>query len=313
MKKTKFLAMVAVSFGLLGGPVLVTAAPVVIAGYNIETFATGIGAMSGMVMGSDGNLYVADNAGGRVLRVAADGSVTVVATGIANANGVARTVNGRLFTASGGNQAVYEVTSGSASLFVGAGLSFPTSVAALGNTLYVSNSGNGTISRIELNGSVTQVLSGFSSGNGPYGISFDPSGNMNFLNHSNGAVYEYDFVNSPQLLANVSSFGGTFTASGFAGQLFVTDVVLGDLMLLDGVGGTSVFASGFSAKFNPPAIGPNGIAYDGAAMYVGDGNTIYRITSVPEPATLLLLSLGLAGVGSMRHKRVSDSLKDKKM
>lgn len=276
-----------------------SALPVVTGGYEIQQYATGVGAVAGMVIGPDGALYAADNAGGRIVRIASDGSVTVVATGIPFANGITFTSGGGLFAASGGGQAVYQVLGGSTSVFAGSGLSFPTSVAALGNELYVSNSGNGTISSIDPDGTVHLVLSGLSAPNGPFGISFGPSGTMYFIDHGTGGVYSYDFSSSPQLIGKVSGLGGTFTQTGFGGQLFVTDTVLGELLVLDGSGGASVFASGFSAKANPPYIGPNGIAHDGSVMFVGDGDTIYKITAVLTPAQLLAqLDDEVIGVGS---------------
>lgn len=295
--KNGFLAILAV--GIMAGPVAANAAPIVMSGYDIQAYATGMGALAGMTIGPDGKVYVADNAGGRVLRIESDGSVTLMASGIPFPNGITFTNNGRLFVASGGGQAIYEVTGGTTSVFV-SGLSFPTSVAALGNDLYASNSGNGTISRVQLDGSVSQVLAGLSAPNGPFGISFGPSGSMYFIDHATGGVYSYDFAGDPQLLANVSGFGGTFTNFGFSDQLFATDVVAGNLMLIDLNGGASVFASGFSAKVSPPAIGPNGVAYNGSVMYVGDGDTIYRITSnVPDPETLLQQLLdAVTGKGS---------------
>lgn len=240
-----------------------------------------MGAIAGMQIGPDGKVYAVDNGGGRVFRVEANGIVTQVASGIPYPNGIAFTKSGRMFVASGGGQAVYEVANGTATVFANmGGGAYPTSVAALGNTLYVSNSGNGTVSQVKLDGSVQVVLSGFSSGGGPFGLSFDQTGKMYFIDHATGGVYSYDFRRPPKLLATVTSLGGTFTGTGFKGRLFFTDVNLGYLQWFDGVG-APVFASGFAGKSNPPAIGPNGIAYDGRSkLYVGDAGSIYVITKV---------------------------------
>jgi sugar lactone lactonase YvrE len=257
------------------------AAPVVTAGYDIQLYASGMGAISGMQIGPDGKVYAVDNGGGRVFRVETNGTVTQVASGIPYPNGIAFTTSGRMFVASGGGQAVYEVANGTATVFanMGAG-AYPTSVAALGNALYVSNSGNGTISRVQMDGSAQVVLSGFSSPSGPMGLSFDKAGRLYFMDHGTGGVYSYDFRRQPKLLTTVTSSAGTFTGTGFKSRLFFTDVNLGYLLWL-GDSGTTVFASGFAAKSSPPYIGPNGITYDGRnKLYVGDAGSIYVITRV---------------------------------
>ena len=260
---------------------LANAAPVVTAGYDIQLYATGLGAIAGMQIGPDGMVYAVDNAGGRVLRVENNGTVTQVASGIPYPNGITFTSSGRLFVASGGGQAVYEVANGAATVFANMGASaYPTSVAALGKTLYVSNSGNGTISRVNMDGSVQVALSGFSSPSGPMGLSFDQFGKMHVMDHATGGVYSYDFKRPAKLVATVTASGGTFTGTGFKNRLFFTDVNLGYLLWL-GDRGTTVFASGFAAKSSPPYIGPNGVAYDGRnKLYVGDAGSIYVITRV---------------------------------
>jgi WD40 repeat protein len=252
------------------------AAPVVVGGFTIEPYVNGIGVISGMTIGPDRKLYAVDYSG-RVLRIEDDRSITILATGVPYINGIAFTSNGRLFVAGGLQQAVYEVTSGAINVFATTGLSYPTSIAARGDRLFVSNSGNGTISRVKLDGSVKVVLGGFSVPNGPFGLSVK-AGKMYFIDHGTGGVYSWSFTGTPRLLTSVTAFGGTFTGSGFEKRLFITDTEIGDLMSLDSNGALTVFASGFSAKVTPPAIGPNGIAFNGTnRLYVGDGNSIYLI------------------------------------
>ena len=272
---------ISLSVLMLGFASLASAAPVVTAGYDMQLYASGMGAIAGMQIGPDGEVYAVDNGGGRVFRVEDNGTVTQVASGIPYPNGIAFTKSGRMFVASGGGQAVYEVVNGTATVFANMGPgAFPTSVAALGDTLYVSNSGNGTIASVTMDGAVQVVLSGFSSGGGPFGLSFDETGKMQFIDHATGGVYSYNFKRPPKLVATVTPFGGTFTGTGFKDHLFFTDVELGYLLWRKN-GDPTVFASEFARKVSPPAIGPNGIAYDGRKkLYVGDAGSIYVITKV---------------------------------
>ena len=53
------------------------------------------------------------------------------------------------------------------------GFSAPTAREAWNTNLYVTNSGDGTIARIDQQGAVTTFLSGLSVPNGPYGVSID--------------------------------------------------------------------------------------------------------------------------------------------
>lgn len=291
----KALALIALSaLAALGN-----AAPIVTGDYTVDLYASGIGAANEMAIGPDGRVYVADY-GGRVLAVNADGTLDVLASGIPNANGLTFTQSGRLFVDSAYGT-VYEISGGTASAYA-TGFANVTSLEGRGEDIFLSE--NGSIQRIAADGSVSNVLS---VGGTAYGLTFDSSGSLNFINHENGGVYAYDLLTAPIQIGAVTQYGGTFTGIGFGGQLFFTDVNLGNLYYLDGQGNQQLLASGFVAKAGAPQIGPQGIAYDGAnTLFVGDGNSIWRITrptSVPEPNTLALLSLGLAGLALSRRRR----------
>jgi hypothetical protein len=107
----------------------------------------------------------------------------------------------------------------------------------------------------------------------------------------------YDFLGTPTQIASTSALGGTFTGVGFDSDLFFTDTNLGQLFRVVDVGVTELVASGFAGKVAPPAIGPQGIAYDGGgSLFVADAGSIWRVTrtiGVPEPRTVTLLSAGL--------------------
>jgi sugar lactone lactonase YvrE len=262
----------------------VKADPVAPAGYSIENYATGIGAANALAIGPDGLLYITDYQAGQLLRRTAAGSLEVVASGMPYANGVAFSPSGRLFVAAR-DVNVYEIVGGTAQVFA-SGFSYVTSLAAKGDDLYVSSSGNGTISKIStLTGVVTTALSGVGN---PFGLSFDALGNLYYIDHAGGALYTYDFTNPPRLLANITPSGGVYTGFGFNGQLFWGDYQLATLFRLGSNSAPVVYATGFAGGGSPPVIGPNGIVAQGSnAILVADGHNVWRITLLTPPEGIL--------------------------
>jgi sugar lactone lactonase YvrE len=285
----------------------VFAVPLVNEKYQVELYASGMGAVTGLTIGIDGNLYAADYQGGRILRITGNNSYDVYSSGLSYVTDLTFTDNGRLFATSSTNEnsSILEIApNGSASIF-SSGYSFPTSLEALGNTLFVTNSGDGTISRVNESGIASTFLSGFSTPHGPFGISFNDDGTMYFVDHGTGIVYSADQAGNTQIWGSVSRLGGTYTGFGFDNNLLVSDVNAGSIYNLDS-SGLSIFASGFEGKSNPPVIGPNDFIFDGVnSLYVGDGDYIWRIArSVPEPTSLTLLGLGLIGFAFSRRKKL---------
>ena len=259
--------------------------PTVLPGYQIDQYLTGVGATTGVTIAPDGALWVADYQGGRLLRSTSRNAFTVASSGIPYVEGVAFTASGRIFAASstGPSSTIYEIVNGVAQPFA-TGFSYPTSIAAKGDELFVSNSGNGTISKVSMAGVVQPVLAGVGN---PFGVSFDAAGKLFFIDSAGGAVYSYDFAGSPVGVSSVTPYGGTFTGQGFGGRLFFTDTGAGSLYWLPDGSSRVVFGTGFAGKTSPPAIGPQGIAFDGQnALYVGDGNAVWRITTLAPTASL---------------------------
>lgn len=289
------------------------AVPVAGFGYSVELYASGIGAVTDVTIGADGAIYTADYGGGRILRIDGQDSVSVLSTGLDYITGLATTDDGRFFaSASGGSSGtIYEIfDDGSYSTFA-SGFSFPTSLESNGNDLFISNSGDGTISKVSSTGSVSTFISGLSAPGGAFGISFDDSGMMYFVDHATGGIYSADASGNMTYIDSIASLGGTFTGIGFDDTLFVSDVNTGELFnLVDG--NFEVFASGFVGKVNPPAIGPNDFIFDGTYLFAGDGDNLWKISavSVPEPVTLALMLIGIVAIRiascdrSQCHKKI---------
>jgi plastocyanin len=120
---------------------------------------------------------------------------------------------------------------------------------------------------------------------------------MYFIDHAGGAVYSYDFAATPVRISSVTAYGGTFTGLGYGGRPFFTDVQTGYLYWLPAANSPSVFGTGFAGKASPPAIGPQGIAFDGQnVLFVGDGDRIWRIVG-PMPTVNLSANSNRRTVG----------------
>ena len=136
-------------------------------------------------------------------------------------------------------------------------------------------------------------------------MSFDQLGNLYLVNHETGAVLVADAVGSVRQIGAVSPFGGGATTPTADGRVFVNDVVQGALALIDN-SGTHTFATGFAGKDNPPFNGPGEvILLEGGTLLVADAQSVWRISTVPEPGTVvLLLGASLAAL-ALRRRRVA--------
>lgn len=269
------------AFGLFSAET--PADPVVPDGYTIELYASGIGAATAMALGPDGSLYITDYVYDRLLRRKPTGTLEVVTSSVPVSNALAILPSGRIFI--GANTFhIYEIVGGTPQLFA-SGFSFLCGMGLKGDDLYTANSGDNSISRLStITGAVTPELSGVIN---PCGVSFDALGNMYFISHAAGEVYTYNFVDPPRRLASVTPYGGTYTAIGFDGRLFWSDVMTGTLYTLRSDGTAAPFATGFVGK-HPPVNGPNAIVAQGAdVIFVADGPNVWRIARRPEAAGVL--------------------------
>lgn len=243
-------------------------------------------------------VYIADTAGHRIRKVAADGTISTVAgTGTAGAGGdggaatsaqlsgpqaVAVASDGTLYVADTGNNKIRRITPGGAiSTIAGTGtpgatgdggaataatLSGPTGVAvdAAGNVL-IGDTTNNKVRRVNTSGTISTFAgtgTAGSAGDGGAATAAQLSGPRGLAVDASGVVYIADYSNfrlrRVSAGGTISTFGGTGVQGGWMGHV--------------GDGGPAT-----SAQFNQPY----GVAFDDAgSLYVADmdNNKVRKIT-----------------------------------
>jgi streptogramin lyase len=150
------------------------------------------------------------------------------------------------------------------------------------DTLYVTDSGDGSLKRIDSDGTITTVATGFDN---PFGIAVDSFGNV-FLNQgANGPGFTIEKVTPNRQVstfANLGLFGGpTGMVFDENGNLYVASddaAYTGSIKKITPAGVVSVFASGLAAS---PVSSPYGLAIDTQGnLYAAllGANTIAEVT-----------------------------------
>jgi len=249
----------------------------------------------GIAVGPDGTVYVSDYASNRVFRLEPDGSLLVIAGGGLGGDGPAT----------------------KASLAHPGGLA----VGPFGQ-LYVADGVGGTIRRIDQQGTITTLPTGFFVLNGPLGLAFDSDGVV-YIGDYSGQIF---VLNGSGLLSSLqisalpppALFPG-YLAFDASGNLFVADraPVPASALYAPGPGGgcrivrvspdhhASVIAGtgtcGFGGDGGPATKAqlndPNGIAFDSAGnLYFSDSNN-HRIRRIDARGIITTV----AGTGAIGH------------
>jgi sugar lactone lactonase YvrE len=252
-----------------------------------------IGILSGVTTGASGTVYIADSYSSSVRKVDTDGIITTIV---------------------GTGQPGYSGDNGPATQAM---LNVPTALAAdASGNLYIADTGNNVIRRIDTKGRITTVAGdggqGFSGDhefareaelNLPGGITLDGAGNLYISDTFNGRVRKVD---STGVIITIAGNG----RQGYAGdgqKATAAEFNLPDGIAVDSVGNLFVADSGNNRVRK---IAPNGttstVAGNGGQGYSGDGGLAVN-AELDEPVAVAVDGDGnlyILDRGNMRIRKV---------
>ncbi len=301
----------------------------------------------GIVFDGAGNTYLADGGSHRIRKIDANGNVTTIAgTGVAGFSGdngpatsaqlntplgISRDTAGNLYIADGNNNRIRKIdTNGIMTTFAGDGtgsfggdngaatsaqLFGPFSVHAVGNVVYIADTGNNRIRKVDAGGTITTIAgtggANFAGDNGlataaqfntPIHVTTDSGGNIYVSDYSNGAIRKINI--NTGIITTVAGTGsngyggdnGLATSAQLnsprsagldaAGNLYITDTTNNRIRVVDTNGIITTFAGNGTAAFSGDS-GPAGSAQvstpqnitvvaDGTVYFADTGNRRFR-------------------------------------
>ena len=287
---------------------------------------------TGVAVDGAGNLYIADQNNHRIRKIDSTGTVTTVAgtgesgfggdNGAATAgqlsypSGVAVDNAGNLYIADSGNHRIRRVDStGTITTVVGTGksgfggnggpavqaqLSYPAGVTVDGtDNLYIADSGNHSIRKIDATGTITTVAgtgeSGFSGDGGlavlallsyPSGVAVDGAGNLYIADSFNYSIRKVDPTGTITTVADARGYDSSIgVAVDSVGNLYIADShrirkvdATGTITTVAGASDTASYAGDGRPAARALLRSPSGVAVDNAGnLYIADtGNHSIR-------------------------------------
>lgn len=253
----------------------------------LGTGSNSLGGPVGIVVDPSWNVYIADTANNRILKVAPNGVTSVLAiTGLTSPStltapkALAVDGAGNLFIADSGNSRIVEVNSSGSGSIVSTGsvsLSAPQGLAidAAGD-IFISDTGHNQIVEVPATGTpsvynITGVTSP-STLSSPRGLAEDSSGNLYIADAGNSRIVKVTSggVGSKLAITGESPTTPAGVAVDSFGNLYIADSGAGDVIAVT----TSLVGTSFSERYGLSNASPAGVAVDvfGNVLVADTGN-----------------------------------------
>jgi sugar lactone lactonase YvrE len=213
-------------------------------------FASGLTVPFSVAFDGSGNLFVAEQSAGTIIKITPNGTKTTFASGLGVLFALAFDASGNLFALDEASGSIFEFTpAGIKSTFV-SGIGSPVSLAfdAAGN-LFVGDQVANAIFKFAPDGTKTTFASGL---NDPLGLAFDSAGNLFVAENVGGNIFK--FTPNGAMTTFASGLNGSAgLAFDSSGNLFEADSG-NTIFEFTSTGTKTTFASGFAQ--------PAGLAFE---------------------------------------------------
>jgi sugar lactone lactonase YvrE len=244
-------------------------------------------APQGVAVDGVGNVYVADSANSAIRRISANGDVKTFARLANRPEDLALDSSGNIYVAD--YFGIRKITPAGEISTIASGFEFLTDVAVDANgDIYLADSNSDTVDKITTNGIV--VVAGFSGR--PYGIAFDPEGNIVAALHTNtiakasptGTVTTIAGTSPSQSAGSADGIGAAArfnspvsVVSDSANNLYVADAGNDVIRKITPAGVVTTFAGTLGQSKHVDGVGTNASFYELSALTIDNSDNIYAL------------------------------------
>lgn len=257
---------------------------------TVHTLVNSIGAprIEAITLNHNGYLYTLSGQGGFIYKIdAATGSVTTIGSGFSGPLGGAVDADTNFYFSAYNQGRIYKVKPDDSYTLFASGFSGPTGlvVGPSGDTLYVSNYNNNSISKVALGDSSVHSWIQGNGINGPDGLVFDSDNNLYIANFDDNRIHKVDSNDQITQFAALSQSSNSGYITLVDSTFYICGFFSNRIHAIDMTGNDTVIAgTGLPGYMDGPAsqaefYRPNGIARSpsGDSLYITGGTPIGKI------------------------------------